>query len=160
MYEYFLRKAISQNYYFIYQFKSIKSKKNWKKTKMKIRWKYYKMFVFLNVFLRNSISTKDLDRNYYSSPLRLWRHFGRPPSNYRYSEPTLFHGLEPMKKKHLIKGAVLKRRHGIGGRGYQGFCDKSTRALVLNAWRWGIGVWKIIKNCVMSFMDHIFQRTW
>ena len=51
---------------------------------------------------------------------------------------------------------VLKESFGVNdvtvlwGRGYQGFCDDSTKALVLKSVTMGEGVSKIIKNCVTS----------
>ncbi len=41
----------------------------------------------------------------------------------------------------------------LGGKGYQGFCDDSTRVIVLKSVTIGKGVLKNIKYCVTSFMD-------
>jgi hypothetical protein len=42
---------------------------------------------------------------------------------------------------------------GVGVKGYQGFCDNSTIALLLKTVTMEGGVSKIIKNCVKSFID-------
>ena len=44
----------------------------------------------------------------------------------------------------------------LEGRGYQGFCDDSTRALVIKSVTVGKGG---VKNCVTSFMDDPKGRT-
>ena len=51
------------------------------------------------------------------------------------------------------KGPSINDATVLGGRGYQGFCDNSTKALVLKTVTMGEGVSKSIKNCVTMFMD-------
>ncbi len=41
----------------------------------------------------------------------------------------------------------------LGGRGYQRFCDNSTKALLIKSVTMGEGLSRIIKNCVTSFID-------
>ncbi len=50
-------------------------------------------------------------------------------------------------------GVVHEWRHGLGKRGYQGFCDDSTKALELKSVTMEEGVSKNIKYCVTSYMD-------
>jgi hypothetical protein len=52
-----------------------------------------------------------------------------------------------------IKASSINDVTAIGGRGYQGFCDNSIKALVLKSVTMGGGVSKIIKYYVTSFMD-------
>jgi hypothetical protein len=54
----------------------------------------------------------------------------------------------------ICLGVVHKWRHGLRARGGQGFCDNSTKAIVLKSVTiWGGGGSKNVKNCVTSFMD-------
>jgi hypothetical protein len=55
-------------------------------------------------------------------------------------------------------GAVHNDVTALGGRGYQEFCDKSTKVLLLKGVTMGVGVSKIIENCVTSFMDDPFVK--
>ncbi len=47
-----------------------------------------------------------------------------------------------VKYWNLEQGVVHKWRHGLKGRGYQGFCDDSTKALVIKSATMGEGVSK------------------
>ncbi len=52
------------------------------------------------------------------------------------------------------KGPSINDVMAIGGRGYQGFCDNSIKALLLKSvTTGGRGVKKLSKNCVTLFMD-------
>ena len=56
----------------------------------------------------------------------------------------------------LSLGSSINNVTALGGREYQGFCDNSTKALVVKSMTIGEGVYKIIKNCVTSFVDDRF----
>ena len=57
-------------------------------------------------------------------------------------------------KMKTNKGSSINDVTVLGGKGYQGFCDDSTKALVLKSITMeGEGVSKIIINYVTSFMD-------
>jgi hypothetical protein len=47
--------------------------------------------------------------------------------------------------KQCDKGLFIDEVTALGGRGYQGFCDDSTKALVIKSVTMGEGVSKIIK---------------
>ena len=49
------------------------------------------------------------------------------------------------------KGSSTNNVTVIGGGGGQGFCDGSTKALVIQSVTMGVS--KIVENCVTSFMD-------
>ena len=55
--------------------------------------------------------------------------------------------------EYETKGSSINDVTVLGGRGYQGFRDDSTIALVIKSVTMGDGVSKIIENCVTSFMD-------
>jgi hypothetical protein len=71
-----------------------------------------------------------------------------------FNEPKLVHG--PVFGKHWsTKGSSINDVTVLGGRRYQGFCDNSTKALVMKSVTMGRGpgVSKMIEYCVTSFMD-------
>ena len=57
-------------------------------------------------------------------------------------------------KCKIIKGSSINDVTVLVGGGGQGFCDDSTKTLVVKRVTMEGGVSKIVQNCVTSFMDN------